>query len=34
MYTHTHSGILLSHQKELNLAIFKDMDGAKAYYAK
>ena len=28
-HTHTHNGILLGHQKELNLAISNDMDGAR-----
>ena len=26
---HTHSGILLSNTKELNYAMFRDMDGSK-----
>ena len=29
-----YNGILLSHQKEWNLDIFNDMDGARVYYAK
>ena len=29
-----HNGILLSHQKEWNLAICNDIDGARLYYAK
>ena len=28
------NGILLNHQKEWNLAIYNDMDGARVYYAK
>ena len=30
----THSGILLSHQKEQNLAICNDVDGAREYHVK
>ena len=29
-----YNGILLSHPKEWNLDIYKDMDGAREYYAK
>ena len=29
-----HNGILLGHNKEWNLAICSDVDGARAYYAK
>ena len=29
-----YNGILLSHQKEWNLAICNNMDGARMYYAK
>ena len=29
-----YNGILLSHQKEWNLAICNNMDGARVYYAK
>ena len=29
-----YNGILLSHQKEWNLAICNDLDGAREYYAK
>ena len=28
------NGMLLSHQKEWNLVIYSDMDGARMYYAK
>ena len=31
---YTHNGILFGHQKEWNLAICKDMDGAREYYVK
>ena len=31
---HTHSGILLNHQKEQNLAIYNDMYGATVYDAR
>ena len=34
MYIHTHNGILLSHKKELNLAICDNMDGSRGYYDK
>ena len=33
-YIHTHNGILLSHQKELNIAICNDMVGTRGYYGK
>ena len=32
--THTHTGILFSHQKEWNLAIYIDVDGARVHYVK
>ena len=31
---HTHSGLLLSHKKECNLAIWDNMDGPREYYVK
>ena len=27
IHTHTHNGILLSHKKERNIAVFSNMDG-------
>ena len=33
-HIYTHNGIILSDQKEWNLAICSDMDGGKGYYAK
>ena len=33
-HTHTHNGILLSHKKEWNFAIFSNMDGLGGHYAK
>ena len=33
-HTHTHPGILHSHKKEWNLAIYNNMDGLGGYYAK
>ena len=33
-HTHTHHGILLSHKKERNFAICKNMDGLGGYYVK
>ena len=33
-HTHTHSGILLSHKKELNNAICSNMDGPRDYHPK
>ena len=32
MYLHTHTGILFSHQKEWNLALSIEVDGARVYY--
>ena len=34
MCVYVYNGILLSHQKEWNLAICSDVDGARVYYAK
>ena len=34
MYTHTHTGILLGHQKEGNFAICNSVAAARVYYAK
>ena len=34
IYTHTYNGILLGDQKEWNLAICNNMDGAREYNAK
>ena len=34
MYTHTHTGILLSHKKEWNNAICSNMDGPRDYHTK
>ena len=34
IYTHTHNGVLLSTQKEWNLAICNNVDGTRVYYAK
>ena len=31
-HTHTHNGILLSHKKEWNSAIYKIVDGPRVYY--
>ena len=33
-HTHTHRGILLSHEKEWNYAIRDNMDGCRGYYGK
>ena len=33
-HTHTHNDILLGNEKELNLAIFNNMDGTRMHYAK
>ena len=33
MYIHKHNGILLSHKKEKNFAIFNNMGGPGGYYA-
>ena len=30
---HIHNGILLSHQKERNTSIFRNMDGPRNYHA-
>ena len=34
VYIHTHSGILLSHKKEWNIAICNNMDGPRDYHTK
>ena len=34
IYTHTHNGILSSHKKEWNNAIYKHMDGPRDYHTK
>lgn len=34
IHMHTHTGILLSHQKELNLVICNDVEGVRMYCAK
>ena len=34
IHTHIHTGLLLSHQKEWNLAICNDVGGARVHYAK
>ena len=34
VYTHTHNIVLLSHQKEWNLAICDNADGPPLYHAK
>ena len=33
-HTHTHNGILLSHKKEGNFAIYSNMDGLGGHYTK